>query len=405
MNIYGKKCYFSKTAIMLDKDFKKDFNLLLSYIENKENFAFVRFSDGEADILNNIKLVITSDYVIEGNTKHNFGYNEEDHKCFDPDKHGFVRDKLIESFLFSKIKYFAGIACPCCIGGVTMHNDMKLNIRRTNEYLTWANLLVNSNYPDFVERFIPALKKRKIVMVCSENANIDMLNFDIIKDFRVGKNCIVNDHHLIDTIKEWIKENDITNCVFLFSASSLSEILIYELYKEFDNNTYLDIGTTLHLLMDLKCKRDYLQGYWEKKPSIDLKKCCQWSYDCRLIRNEEPFWESIRQLRNNEKIKKGFIKQKTIDEETHFNFMKKYGANYYVCLIDNSFAGFVGQIDGDIRVATHPDFQGRGIAKFMINELIKKHPNSFAKIKINNQASLKLFEKCGFEKKYYVLEK
>lgn len=35
----------------LDKDFKKDFEALCNKISANENFAFVRFSDGEADIL------------------------------------------------------------------------------------------------------------------------------------------------------------------------------------------------------------------------------------------------------------------------------------------------------------------------------------------------------------------
>ena len=62
-------------------------------------------------------------------------------------------------------------------------------------------------------------------------------------------------------------------------------------------------------------------------------------------------------------------------------------------------------ISNDIRVATHPDFQGKGVGTFMINEITNHFPLSFAKVKINNEASLKLFEKCGFKKKYYILEK
>ena len=46
-----------------------------------------------------------------------------------------------------------------------------------------------------------------------------------------------------------------------------------------------------------------------------------------------------------------------------------------------------------------------GVGKFMINEIMKIFPKSYAKVKIENEASLKLFESCGFEKKYYVLEK
>jgi L-amino acid N-acyltransferase YncA len=41
----------------------------------------------------------------------------------------------------------------------------------------------------------------------------------------------------------------------------------------------------------------------------------------------------------------------------------------------------------------------------MINELMSRHPNAAAKVKVDNEASLRLFERCGFEKRFYLLEK
>jgi L-amino acid N-acyltransferase YncA len=38
----------------------------------------------------------------------------------------------------------------------------------------------------------------------------------------------------------------------------------------------------------------------------------------------------------------------------------------------------------------------------MYNEM---WPNAFAKVKLNNTASIKLFESCGFSKKFYMLTK
>ena len=125
----------------------------------------------------------------------------------------------------------------------------------------------------------------------------------------------------------------------------------------------------------------------------------------KLVKNNKKYWEFIRNLRNNKLTKNGFIQQDNIELETHVEFMKKYADYYYVCLLDNNPVGYVRSIDGDISVATLPEFQRMGIGKFMINEIIKLFPKSYAKVKIQNKASLKLFESCGFEKKYYVLEK
>ena len=124
-----------------------------------------------------------------------------------------------------------------------------------------------------------------------------------------------------------------------------------------------------------------------------------------LVQNKYQYWEFIRTLRNHPDVKGGFIQQEEIEKQQHENFMLRYGLFFYICLVDNQPAGYVGVIDNDIRVATHPDFQGKGVGKFMINELMEMNPNAFAKVKIDNEASLNLFKSCGFKQKYYILEK
>ena len=68
-------------------------------------------------------------------------------------------------------------------------------------------------------------------------------------------------------VRKWAcKANDIKDHTFLFSAASLSNLLIYDLYKEFDNNQYIDIGSALSPLLGLKGWRGtrvYLRCYWE----------------------------------------------------------------------------------------------------------------------------------------------
>jgi len=125
----------------------------------------------------------------------------------------------------------------------------------------------------------------------------------------------------------------------------------------------------------------------------------------KLVPNEEKYWEFIRNLRNDSRVKRGFIEQKHIQKPEHYFFMDLYGDNFYICLDGKNPVGYIGVINEDIRVATHPDHQGKGIAKFMVNELMKNNPAAIAKVKIENEASLRLFESCGFKKKYYILER
>ena len=124
-----------------------------------------------------------------------------------------------------------------------------------------------------------------------------------------------------------------------------------------------------------------------------------------LVKCEKKYWEDIRQLRNMEGVKEGFIVQTHIEPRQHQIYMMLNKDFFYVCVDNGEFLGYTGVIGRDIRVATHPNHQRKGVASFMINELMKLHPNAFAKVKLENEASLRLFESCGFKKKYYILEK
>lgn len=124
-----------------------------------------------------------------------------------------------------------------------------------------------------------------------------------------------------------------------------------------------------------------------------------------LVPNEPKYWEFIRTLRNMDGVRQGFVQQTHITPEIHEKHIKKYGHLYYICIEDGAPMGYVGAIEEDIRVATHPRYQKRGVGKFMINELMKLQPTAVAKIKMENHASVALFEACGFVKRYYILEK
>ncbi len=74
-------------------------------------------------------------------------------------------------------------------------------------------------------------------------------------------------------------------------------------------------------------------------------------------------------------------------------------------LFDKEPAGYAGSIDNDIRVCVHPDFHKRGVGEALILNLMKRFPESYAKVKVENKASKALFEKCGFREKYLLMEK
>jgi len=124
----------------------------------------------------------------------------------------------------------------------------------------------------------------------------------------------------------------------------------------------------------------------------------------KLVKCKKKYWEFVRKLRIDERVIAGFIKQNKISKKDQEAYMIKRSMNFRICLCNGEPAGFVRVIEDDISVCTHPSFQKKGIGKFMINQIQKEFENVYAKIKIDNTASKKLFESCGFELKYFIYE-
>ena len=260
------------------KDFHNDFNDILKLLKSKKHFAFTRFSDGELYMMQNRKFKIEKDKVFLRGETHSGQWGEEELKEFIPEEQQIYREKLIETFTFVKPNYIKGISCRCCVG----EEDWKWQeqyLKDEGEQLTWANLLINGNYTNFIEQMVPEFDNYSVVYICNHIANVDNLPFEVKKTFRIGNNCHVEDYALIEEVKKWVKDNNIENHLFLFSAATLTNYMIYELYKEYDQNTYLDIGSTLNPLMEMTgwvASRAYLRAYWLKENNkyIDMK--CVW---------------------------------------------------------------------------------------------------------------------------------
>jgi GNAT superfamily N-acetyltransferase len=116
-----------------------------------------------------------------------------------------------------------------------------------------------------------------------------------------------------------------------------------------------------------------------------------------LVMCTSEYWEFVRELRMDERVIDGFIKTIPITSEQQINYMLNNAQYYRIALVDGKPAGYVGVIEDDIRVCTHPDFQGMGVGKFMISHINNIFPNAIAKVKHGNVVSDKLFLSCGFE--------
>jgi hypothetical protein len=258
----------------MQKHFRQHFVKFTEMIRNDEHFGFARYSDGELFILENKILKLDNNIIQIGNDINKGFYQSQDFKHFNPETHSQFREKLIEAYKHCQPNYYKGISCKCCVGDSAFKFQLDLH-GGDDESLTWANLWVNGNYPLFVTHTLPILYSKYCVFVGHKDASIDKLPF-IVKDFRVGYNAFVNDYDKIDEIRKWIKDNNIQNHIFLFSASTFTNLAVYELFRDFPNNSYVDIGTCLTPMMNMPTQRGYLEAFWGYRGGADIQKICIW---------------------------------------------------------------------------------------------------------------------------------
>ena len=236
-----------------NKTFRGDLEVLTGALKKKQHFAFSKYADGELHILAN-KPVNNGEF------------------WFVPSEHSFNREKMIESFRFNHENYLVGVSCPCCIGGPPVHNWMKTQTGREEKYITWANLFVNGNYNHYLETVVPLYSNFEVILVSNSDSNLEHLPFEVKKHFMIGKNAWVENYKVTEEIKEYITTGDLKDHLFLFCAGPFGNILTHQLFEHNQNNTYIDIGSTLNpFLLGEQGKN---RGYLRKEGSIN--KVCVW---------------------------------------------------------------------------------------------------------------------------------
>jgi hypothetical protein len=228
-----------------DKPFSEEIKKFHKKLVDGENFSIARFGDGEM-------MALRGETVVSG-------CGEWNTNGVDPRYHD-ARILLNAAYTYQDPGYYVGIVCPCCQGQENF-KKMKYGSGQPESNLTYANLFVNTNYPFFLNQFIPEFQKRKIVLVANETSRLDRLPF-------TGRFVSVK-------YNAWIENQDLVNwdisgerdIVFLFACGPLGKILAQQWWSQNKNNTYLDIGSTLYpwLGSDLNIRTYYQQG-WSGNP-------------------------------------------------------------------------------------------------------------------------------------------
>lgn len=241
-----------------DKNFHEELKQLNARLTEQENFALVRFGDGEMIIINGEAIDLSKKY----NGEHQYIPGEKQHEQ--------QRELLRQSLIRQSPNYYVGIACPCCVG-TPAFLALKQQSEQPERQLTWANLFVNSNYTTFITETTAAIASRTVNIICHTKANVGQLPFKVNTIFRSGPNSWINDHQrLLNETSEYIESGNVTGEVFIFCAGVLSNMLVYQLSKRFPNNTYIDVGSVYDNVMGLGKTRKYLRN------GRTLRQTCVW---------------------------------------------------------------------------------------------------------------------------------
>lgn len=221
-----------------------------SLVRERAPFTFVRFSDGEIEVLHNRKLVIR-DGVTEfrgkvfSNKFHNF-----DNKCFEPNHGQKLRKDLLASAIFSDVNYFKGVP--------TRHNNalderefmLRLNGGFTPQ-MTFSDLFLNSNFLHAREVFFPLLTSsfKNIFVVgnwrCKLKGYLEKGQL-----IRIPDNFFSSYQETLDSAQTTLLHAP-KSALVLSSASSLSNVLGHRLRLSRPDLTFIDIGTVLNDLLGL----------------------------------------------------------------------------------------------------------------------------------------------------------
>jgi RimJ/RimL family protein N-acetyltransferase len=121
-----------------------------------------------------------------------------------------------------------------------------------------------------------------------------------------------------------------------------------------------------------------------------------------LIECTSEYWEFVRIIRTHPNNQKYFLTQPDITYEQQIKYMTEYSHNYKICLLDNTPVGYIGIIKtNEITYCVHPDYQGKGIGTFMVNEFIKIYDSLTAYVLPENIGSNKIFKKLGFKQQTF----
>lgn len=221
-------------GIAMEPSFQDAIRHFHSKLVRDEKFALGKFADGEWGAIKGVQFSPA---------------NGEWHANGKDPAFALARQELIDALQYRHSEYYTAI-CPCYTEAINFSGQPASNI-------TYANIFVNANYPYYKEHFIKLYQERDIWLVTHKNTDLSGLPFSVERFFPIDYNAWIVNRDLPSVILDEKPKGKL----FLFAAGSFANILVHKLWSKNQDNTYLDIGSTLNPWTQVeRLKRDYYMG-------------------------------------------------------------------------------------------------------------------------------------------------
>lgn len=228
----------------------RDFSAIFNLVKKQIPFTFVRFSDGEMEVIRNEQFFIGDGKISWRKGSYDYYYPEFDKKEFIPDRDFKFRDDLLVSANYKSSNYIKGI--PATHNNAVDDRDLMI---RFNDYsvenLTFSDLLINHNFLKFRKNIFPLFfNYQHVFLLGNHRAKPELININW-KLVALQDNFFTNYTETLDKSLSTLSKLPF-NSLVLSSASSLSNIVGAKLNKIRQDITMIDIGTSLHDLVGME---------------------------------------------------------------------------------------------------------------------------------------------------------
>lgn len=237
-------------------DARADLNRLIEMFSLGTPFRFIRFSDGEMEILRNEPLEISLSHLNwrKGSVRHSLP--AYDVKQFSPERDQLFRRHLLESAQHRGPSFIKGIPSS----HVKQDDDRDLMVELNGGFdsnLTFADLLINSNYRRFLRLFLPLILTYSDVFVIGNFRMRPELANPTWQLIAIPDNFFGHYPGIMEQVVAQVEDSP-PGALILSSASSLSNVVGHSIDVRRPDLTFIDIGTALHGFMGLDpAVRDY----------------------------------------------------------------------------------------------------------------------------------------------------